>query len=433
MKRFCAIRIDSRRGRRITLGRAVKAIFLLCCCSGPAPRTFADTPPAIEHVIPPPPPGPPDTTPPPSPVQIGLSSIALNFENIVGSGLSSQQVLQVIIYSDNLGVTWQVSAQTSSGGGWLSVSPNYGRDDVNLTVAANSLGLAKGTYTGKLTITCNAAVNSPAVVDVTYTIRDPLPSALQLSSAALSFGALASTQSPAAQQITISAKGESSLGSWRASASTFNGGNWLSATPASGSGPANVNVAADLGSLPGGAYAGQITITSDGTTNSPLKVPVTFTVTPQKVAFSQEAVVNAASFAPGPLAPGEIGSVFGAWLGPRTGVAAALDLVTQKLPLQLAGTTVTFDGVAAPLFFSSYGQVTFQVPFELAGKTSSQMVVSVDGEVPATATVSLQDAAPGLFTLDNTRAVVLNQDSTVNGPQQPAAVGSIIQIFFTGR
>ena len=73
--------------------------------------------------------------------------------------------------------------------------------------------------------------------------------------------------------------------------------------------------------------------------------------------------------------------------------SAALDLAGLKLPTQLGGTSITFEGIPAPLFFSSSGQVTFQVPFELAGKTSSQMTIRVDGETSATATVPLQDAA----------------------------------------
>src|SRR5262249_26920333 len=104
------------------------------------------------------------------------------------------------------------------------------------------------------------------------------PSALQANPPTVAFSALASTQSPPAMPLAISAKGESSLGNWRATTSTFNCGSWLSVTPASGTGPGSVSIAADLGSLSGGACAGQIVITADGITNSPLKVPVTFAV-----------------------------------------------------------------------------------------------------------------------------------------------------------
>jgi uncharacterized protein (TIGR03437 family) len=49
--------------------------------------------------------------------------------------------------------------------------------------------------------------------------------------------------------------------------------------------------------------------------------------------------------------------------------------------------------------------------------------------------VPVAAAAPGIFTLDSTGAgpaAVLNEDNSVNGPSQPAARGSAIQIFATG-
>jgi hypothetical protein len=49
--------------------------------------------------------------------------------------------------------------------------------------------------------------------------------------------------------------------------------------------------------------------------------------------------------------------------------------------------------------------------------------------------IPIAPAAPGMFTLDSTGAgpaAVLNQDNSVNGPTQPAARGSVIQIFATG-
>jgi len=408
-------------------------IFLLlgatCSLIVFAPHLYADTPPVIGHIVPPSDPGPP-----PGPT-MGLSTTILSFENVVGSTSSSSQSLQIVIYSaDGFGTAWQSSAQTDNGANWLSVSPPYGIDDANLTITA-SAGLPKGTYSGRIVIKSIACINTPLTVSVTYIVRDPMPSSLQVTPAAPAFTALAATQSPAPQQIAISAKGETSLGAWRALASGFNGGNWLSVTPTSGSGPATLKISADLSTLGAGSYAGKIAISADGMSNSPLQVPVSFTVTPQTVTFGAQAVVNAGGFTPGPLAPGEIASVFGTSLGPREGVVATLDTAALKLPTRLGGTSITFDGVPAPLFFSSSGQVTFQVPFELAGKTSSQMTVRVDGEIPATATVSLQDAAPGVFAMgsDNTRAVVLNQDSSLNSPDNPAAPGSIIQIFFTGQ
>ena len=69
--------------------------------------------------------------------------------------------------------------------------------------------------------------------------------------------------------------------------------------------------------------------------------------------------VNAASYGAPQLpsiAPGSIATIFGSNLATDT-VAAT----STPLPNQLGGTTVTVDGVRAPLFYVSPTQINFQV------------------------------------------------------------------------
>src|SRR6185437_4685297 len=77
-------------------------------------------------------------------------------------------------------------------------------------------------------------------------------------------------------------------------------------------------------------------------------------------------VVNAASMAGGAIAPGEILSLFGAGLGPQTGVGAQL-ANPQVLANQIGGTQVLFNGSAGALFYAQDGQVNVQAPYEIAG------------------------------------------------------------------
>jgi hypothetical protein len=72
------------------------------------------------------------------------------------------------------------------------------------------------------------------------------------------------------------------------------------------------------------------------------------------------AAVNGLSFAPGPVAPGEVVSIFGASLARKTAVAAAL-----PLPLTLADTTVSIGGYPAPLYYVSPTQINAVVPAEV--------------------------------------------------------------------
>jgi uncharacterized protein (TIGR03437 family) len=70
--------------------------------------------------------------------------------------------------------------------------------------------------------------------------------------------------------------------------------------------------------------------------------------------------------------------------------------------------------------------------------TATLQVVSVStGQIQAAGSVAMNVASPGIIELQYTgtarQAAVLNQDNTVNGPNNPAPRGSVIQIFATGE
>ena len=75
-------------------------------------------------------------------------------------------------------------------------------------------------------------------------------------------------------------------------------------------------------------------------------------------------VVNGASFSNQPITAGLMGSIFGTNLAFFTLTANSV-----PLPSTLGGSSIQIDGVAAPLFFVSPGQINFQVPWELLGQT----------------------------------------------------------------
>jgi uncharacterized protein (TIGR03437 family) len=145
-------------------------------------------------------------------------------------------------------------------------------------------------------------------------------------------------------------------------------------------------------------------------------------------------VVNGASFQAGAVAPGEIVSLFGSGLGPASGIGAVLD-AQGRLATQLADTSVTFDGIPAPLLYVSASQINAIVPFEVAGKSSTQIVTTVNGAGSTARQQPVVAAAAGVFTVDMTgagQAVVLNQDGTLNSSTNPAARGSVLTLWLTG-
>jgi uncharacterized protein (TIGR03437 family) len=193
---------------------------------------------------------------------------------------------------------------------------------------------------------------------------------------------------------------------WSATIAYANGSGWLKLYPDSGTNNRTVRVDAVPGNLAPGTYQATITVDA-GPIAGRQTVPVTLTVSPVP-APSITSVVNGASFAIGPVSPGSLASIMGSrFLGKIV--------------------TVSFDGVPAQVLFSNDTQINILVPGALAGKSSSEMVVTVDGLAGAAQAVALAPFSPAIFS-----SGVLNQNSSLNSVSNPAGLGSVLQIFATG-
>ncbi len=165
-------------------------------------------------------------------------------------------------------------------------------------------------------------------------------------------------------------------------------------------------------------------------------------VTPPLPALTSASVVNAASYlgsgGNGAVSPGGIYSVYAttgtSFLGPAAPVSNAGFDSYKQLPTTLAGVTVTFDGVPAPLFFVYGGQINLQVPYEIAGKTSTKVVVSFYGASNPAVTVPVFALQPSFFTVTplGNDSIATNQDFSLNTAAAPAKQGSFVTIYGTG-
>ena len=163
------------------------------------------------------------------------------------------------------------SVSTTTGAGWLSVSPLSGTAGVartTLTVTADATALSAGTYLGTLTLTSAIGVITQA--PVTFTVgSSSVP--FTISPTSLTFTYAQNGSIPAAQTLTITGSQD-----FTASASVTSGGNWLSVAPISGTGNATLSVSVNPAGMAIGTYTGTITVTPSGGTAQ--IVPVTLTV-----------------------------------------------------------------------------------------------------------------------------------------------------------
>lgn len=144
-------------------------------------------------------------------------------------------------------------------------------------------------------------------------------------------------------------------------------------------------------------------------------------------------ITNAASFKPGSIAPGELLTIFGTHLGPAT--LAGYQFSGTLLDTTVAGTRVLFDGIPAPIYYTSAGQLSAFVPYATAQKQCSDVQVSFNGRLSDPVRVPVAAAQPALFTRNfsgSGSGVIFNQNSSPNSPSNPAVRGSIIAMYLTG-
>ena len=129
----------------------------------------------------------------------------------------------------------------------------------------------------------------------------------------------------------------------------------------------------------------------------------------------QSAVVNAASFDSQALAPGEIFSIFGG-----------------SLPQSTASAQVLVNGEVAPVFFANGSQINAQIPYDVPTDRPVSLSVGNAGTSSNAVLLNIRQAGPGVFTYSGNRAVVQNQDYSLNSQLNPARVGDTVIAYLTG-
>jgi uncharacterized protein (TIGR03437 family) len=310
-----------------------------------------------------------------------------------------------------------------SGAPWIKASPGSGiifpAFTSQVTLAVDPAGLEPGVYKGTVTINAPGASNKTQTVDVNLTINPGAPTFTGMFPQGI-------TQGSSATVVTLTGTNFYKGTTVAAGATT------LLATVL---GPTSLQATLPASLL---AAAGNVNLTvSNPNPGGGTSAPSAFAVYPPGPRIG--GIVNAASYVNGPIAPGEMVSLFGTGLGPETVTPFAPPAAGTPIGSSLAGVTVTFGTTAAPLIFVSATQIAAMVPYSLTGTTVS-VTVQNNSTSSAAFDVPLAASAPGLFTLGSGgigQGAVFNVNEstgeyTLNSETNPATKGGLIVLYGTG-
>jgi len=300
-----------------------------------------------------------------------------------------------------------------------SNQPNSGY----LTLTLNNAGsLASNTYTCQVVVSNPSNYSDQAVINVTLTVNGGTPSLTIITASPLPAG----TVGVAYSQALAATGGVTPYKGWAVVAGSLPPGTSLSTL-----GGVLTGLLTGIPTTPGVfTFTVQVTDNVNSTATKQFSLTIGSTVT-----ISANGIVNAASYAGGSVAPGEIVVIFGSGLGPNTLVGLQLDS-RGNVSTSLSGTQVLFDGIAAPLIYAQAGAVSAVAPYEVSGKSSTQVQVIYQGQTSNVVAMPVTSVVPGIFTDDASghgQAAVVNEDGTVNSASNPAVAGSIVFFYATGE
>jgi uncharacterized protein (TIGR03437 family) len=275
----------------------------------------------------------------PSQSPFAATPIVLPFRFVIGAAVPPAQTISVTSTAPSKMFT------ATSDANWLSVSSSSSTAPATIRVSVNPSGLAAGLYTGMVHI------DPQTSVQVNFTVLNAPPVVTSVSPAAIPPGSNDTTITITGSGFVKGASVEFSVGS--------------TPLPTTFIDSATLQAVVYKGLAAAAATYTLVVVNPQSAPSQPFQVVIGTPVP----AFTSASVVNAASFAGGPVAPGEIVSIFGT---------------------NLTG-NVTFDDTPATLVFASTTQVNVTVPYSVSGTTTVlQMGAS---------SVQLQVAssAPGIF------------------------------------
>jgi uncharacterized protein (TIGR03437 family) len=154
-----------------------------------------------------------------------------------------------------------------------------------------------------------------------------------------------------------------------------------------------------------------------------------------QTATSGPSLLGVANAASGPVSgvvsSVELVSLYGIGIGPQSPLPGQIQ--NRVYTSSLGGYQVLFDGTPAPLLYVGPSQINTIVPSAVYWHDFTHVqIVTPTGTLDGP-TLALLPSMPDIFQNSTTGlAAALNQDGSINSPQNPAKPGSIVTIFTTG-
>ncbi len=315
------------------------------------------------------------------------------------------------------GIPWLAISQ--AGGGSFSFSIPY---RITATPVAE---LSEGSYTGSIVTSDSTAAADNKIIPVTFKVTTQPIAAYSTDPVRFR---IAQGSPKQLQYAAISNSGQGTL-SISGATPASSGGNWLTAGTVSGF--SGISVTADPGNLAPGIYQGSVAVASNAA-NSSVTIPVQLEVVAQGApqASFGGAVYNGVFQPTDTLAQGAIVALF----GEQFSYAAPAGAASLPLGTDLGGTRVFINDVPVPIFYASYNQVNFQVPYN-ATAGDATIRVERSGQRGNSISTRIVAASPKIL-LYGDYAIAVNPDGSLAVPAslggRPVRRGEAIVIYAVG-
>jgi uncharacterized protein (TIGR03437 family) len=362
-----------------------------------------------------------------------------------GSALPPQTVT---VYSGSAEpLTFQASAATTSGGGWLSVTPATGSASQSspgvTTVSVDTSKLSgAGVYQGGVTYSLSAtAVRTVNVTLIVSGGATSTSSAVPANALPRASGCTPSKLVPAQTGLVQSFFAPAGWPTPLAvllfddCGSVVNNGQ-IVATFSNGDPPLALPLANSSQGLYSGTWSpanASSQVTVDVTATAPsfaaITSPLSGAVAPNAVPLlSPNGTLHVFnSLVGGALAPGTIVAIYGQSLAGTTAMAAAV-----PLPTVMKGSSVIIGGMEAPLYYVSPGQIDAQIPFELQSGQQYQVIVLTNGALTTPQPIQLSAATPGLAASPDSTLIAQHSDGSLVTAASPAMGGEYLVAYLAG-